>query len=106
MKKKVKFTESWAHLADPNATALEAKYKGILEAATKGVREEDHPKALAHARRRIADMKESDRYGQKPVGFTRDVRFKPGDEALLNADLADKLAESGLAMILDAKPAA
>lgn len=101
MKKKVKFMESWAHLADPDDKALDAKYKGILDACINGVREEDHPKALAYARRRIKDMKESDRYGQKPVGFPRDVRFKSGDEALLNADLAEKLADGGLVMIFD-----
>ena len=53
----------------------------------------------------IARQKLLDRYGKAGMGFARDFSFRPDQEALIPAELAEKWQESGICMILAAAAA-
>jgi hypothetical protein len=105
MKKRVKFLDSWAHLADPNVKALDAKYQLLRDQnAAKPENQQLKPSTINF---QIAEMKKADRYAEKPVGFGRDISFKAGDETELPEQLAYKLEEAGIVTSLaDQKKAA
>lgn len=98
MKQRVKFLDSWAHLGDPNKAALEAKYEELRTQNAK--RPENQRLKDSAIKSRIDEMKKMDRYDEKPVGFSRDVSFRMGDETELPASLALKLEAAGIVAIL------
>lgn len=99
MKKvKVKILEPIAGLADPKPTSvLDEKYKAKIAAMNKG-RRVAYSKEFTEEL--IAQMKASDRYGEKALGFPRDFAFKTGDEVIINAELAQKWEDCGICVIL------
>jgi hypothetical protein len=102
MKKRVKMLESIAGLADPKLKAdLEAKYQRIREAN----RQREKPFSDRTVENQIAELKKRDRYGEPPLGFPRDWSFKPGDEVLINAELAEKWEDLGLCVVIGDKKA-
>lgn len=97
MKKRVKFLDSIAVLADPKSkNDLDAKYARITE-ELKGRQKPPTPAAIKN---HIEEMKKADRYGETLYGFQRDMGFKPDQEALINADLAEKWEDAGICQIL------
>jgi hypothetical protein len=99
MKKvKVKILDSIAGLADPKPTAeLDKKYSDKI---TQMNRQRKNPFSAAFIEELVTDWKKSDRYGEQPLGFRRDWSFKPDQEAMISAELAEKWEEAGLCMIL------
>jgi hypothetical protein len=103
MKKKVKFLVSIAGLADPDIPKLDARYKRVREVMsgqrTMGGRRlpED---AIA---KQITEEKRRDRYDAPPIGFKQDWSFKPDQEAMIDAELAQKWEEAGYCVILQEK---
>jgi hypothetical protein len=103
MKKRVKMLESIAGLADPRPQAvLEEKYSKLR------IENKRREKPLSEftIESRIDDLKKRDRYGEVSLGFPRDWSFKPGDEPLINAELAEKWEEGGLCVAVEGKKAA
>jgi hypothetical protein len=104
MKKKVKFLQSIAGLADPDIPKLDLKYQRLRELMsgqrTMGGRRipED---AIA---KQIAEEKRRDRYDAQPIGFKQDWSFRPDQEATIEADLAQKWEEAGYCAIVQEKP--
>lgn len=99
-RKRVKFLDSIAGLADPNKQQLDQRYaklKVSLEAQKRSPRFIDDT---------IAEQKSKDRYAEAPIGFTKDWAFKTGDEALVPADLAEKWEQSGICVPVAEKRAA
>lgn len=103
-KRRVRILESIAGLADPKPKAdLDAKYER-MRIANKNL---DKPLSDKTMEIRVAEMKLRDRYGESANGFPRDWSFKPNDEPLINAELADKWEASGIcAAIAEKKSAA
>ena len=98
MKKKVKITESIAGMADPKPkSVLDQKYSEHT-AKLKAV---EKPPSIHTINQVIDDMKKRDRYGEPMLGFPRDWSFKPGDEVLIDADLADKWQEAGICQFVE-----
>jgi hypothetical protein len=101
MKKKVKFVTSISGLADPDREALDRQYAKMLEqakdAAVKANREfKPGPVMLA-----IAERKKADRYDDVQRGFKRDFSFRPGDEALIPAAIAEAWQEQEICLIVE-----
>jgi hypothetical protein len=101
MKVKVRILDSIAGLADPRPKdELDAKYATKIEKMNAG-REKPFSKHFTDTM--IGQMKSRDRYGEKPIGFPRDWSFKPGDEPMIDADLAVKWEDSGICMVITEK---
>lgn len=106
MKKlKVRILDSIAGLADPKPKAdLDAKYAAKRENMN---RSREKPFSEHFLNSVIEDMKKRDRYGEKPLGFPRDWSFKPGDEPLINEELARKWEDAGICVVIeDVRPKA
>jgi hypothetical protein len=94
MKTKVKILVSIAGLGDPEREALEKKYAAMrawLEA--KG-------RSETFIEREIAEAKRLDRYDAPPSGFPRDWSYKPGEEVMIDAELARKWEAAGICTIV------
>jgi hypothetical protein len=89
-KRKVKFTQSFAGLGDPNISELDAKY----EKRTQNMLARKIPQRVIDSQ--IKEWKRQDRYDSVPVGMPRDFSFKAGDEAEIPADLAEKWVQAGV----------
>jgi hypothetical protein len=103
MKIKVKMLDSIAGLADPKSTeTLDAKYKTMID----GMKARK-PKAVPDTvmEETIAQTKLRDRYGETPLGFPRDWSFRPGEEVLIDAELARKWEAAGICVLVEAKAA-
>lgn len=99
MKKRVKFLDSIAILADPKPTdVLEEKYRDMK---AKMLARKPRPASAATIEEAINTTKLRDRYGEPSHGFARDMSFKPDQEALINADLAVKWEAAGICVILE-----
>lgn len=107
-KKRVKFMESIAGLADPKpVSVLDEKYDKMRDQMRRPAQGREKGVSEYTINTVIAETKLRDRYGEKQVGFARDYSFKPGDEASIDAELADKWDALGLLTILgDVKKAA
>ena len=104
-KVKVKILDSIAGLADPKPqSVLDEKYRAKIEQMNKG---REKPFSKFFTDQVIGQMKQHDRYGEKPIGFVRDWSFKPGDEPMIEESLAKAWEDSGICTILrDEKKAA
>lgn len=98
MKKRVKITDSFAVLADPRPTReLDEKYAAIRAK----LMERDKPPSAATVNETIDTLKKRDRYGEPMLGFPRDRGFKPDQEVLISAELAEKWEAAGMCIILE-----
>ena len=102
MKARVKILDSIAGLADADTAKLDAKY-ALIERDLRG---RDKPPTEKAIKERIAELKIADRYAEAPLGFKKDWSFKPGEEVLIEADLAKKWAAAEICQLLDEKKAA
>lgn len=103
-KVKVKILDSIAGLKDPRSPSeLDEKYRQQIQRMNKG---RQKPFSEGFVEELVSDFKKHDRYGEKPLGFARDWSFKPGDEVMINADLAEKWQDAGICTILADEPAA
>jgi hypothetical protein len=97
-KVKVKMLESIAGLADPRPrNELDEKYRKKIEQMNRG---RQKPFSDEFTNNMLKDMKERDRYGEKPLGFPRDWSFKPGDEPMIEQSLAEKWEDGGVCLIV------
>lgn len=97
-KVRVKILEPIAVLADPKPKAdLEAKYKKFAD----GLREREKPPSESTIKALLNEKKLADRYAEVPLGFARDMAWKIGDEAFINAELAEKWQDGGICLIID-----
>ena len=97
LKKRVKITDSIAVLADPKPTAeLDAKYAKHREKLLA----REKPPSKATIDNEIAVLKKRDRYGEPVYGFKMDRGFKPDQEAVIDAALAEKWEASGACVII------
>jgi hypothetical protein len=90
MKTKVKILDSIAGLADPKPVELlDAKYQALRD----GLRARKPKPVPEHKiEETIAQTKLADRYSEPILGFARDWSFRPGEEVLIDATLAEKWA--------------
>lgn len=101
-KTRVKILTSIACLGDPKPVAeLDAEYAEVRAQLSAKTRK---PAPLSEAKidEIIARQKQLDRYGKAGTGFPRDISFRPDQEALIDAELAEKWQESGICIILAA----
>jgi hypothetical protein len=97
-KVKVKFLDSIACLADPKPRAvLDAKYDAIINE----LKNREKPPSSATIKNQIDEKKRADRYGEPMLGFTRDMAWKSGEEAFINAELAEKWQDCGTCLIIE-----
>jgi hypothetical protein len=97
LKKRVKIADSIAVLADPKPTAeLDAKYAKHRDALLA----RDKPPSKATIDQEIKNLKLRDRYGEPAYGFKTDRGFKPDQEILIDATLAEKWEAVGMCVIL------
>lgn len=102
MKKRVKFLDSVAGLADPRPKAeLDKKYQQLREKMETPPEGSDTgaPKRAIDAA--IADAKKRDRYDDPRWGFPRDYVFKSGDEVMIDAKLAEHWEADGRCTIIE-----
>ncbi len=100
-KVKVKFSEPIAVLGDPKPTAvLNEKYKKFAD----DLLAREKPPSASTIKYLIEQKKLADRYGEPMYGFARDMAWKAGDEAFINAELAEKWQDCGICMILEDAP--
>lgn len=96
-KRRVKILESISGLADPRSREdLDAKYKKLRES----MEMQEKPPAPQAIEAVIAETKKRDRYGEVPIGFSKDWAFQPGDEAVIEVGLADKWEAAGLCVAI------
>lgn len=98
MKKvRVRIIESIGGLADPKAPEqLQAKYDQMR----REMEAKEKPPSKATIDAVINSAKLRDRFGETPVGFSRDWAFKPGDEPAISEDLAAKWEECGICVLV------
>ena len=96
-KRKVKFTESFAGLGDPDIKQLDEKYAKI----TANMERQKIPPRTIEGQ--LKELKIQDRYNVKPIGMPRDYSFKAGDEVFVPADLAEKWTDAGLCIYVEDK---
>ncbi len=97
-KVKVRILQSIAGMGDPKPKEeLELKYEKKIAELNKGRRK---PFDDVTVRLLKEEWRLSDRAGEKPLGFSGDFSFKPGDEPMLLEDLAKKWEESGTCVII------
>jgi len=107
MKKRVKIQVSIAGSGDPSQTELERKYASLRRTL------EEHSRAarLMNKTGRTAEEIEStvaaerrkDAAIPRVSGFTAPFSFKPGEEIIIDAELADKWEAAGICSILPAE---
>jgi hypothetical protein len=94
MKTRVKILVSIAGVGDPDRAALEKKYAAMRTWFEAKRRSENF------IEREIDEAKRLDRYDAPPTGFARDWSYKPGEEALIDAELAKKWEAAGVCTIV------
>lgn len=101
MRKKVKILQSIAGLGDPSQAVLERKY-AQMTAELEGRKK---PPSAAAIEAVISAERKKDQQAVR-TGFLQDWSFKPDQEVMINAELAEKWEESGICLILGEKKAA
>lgn len=102
MKKKVKFLDAMAGLADPKPkAALDAKYAQIREKMETPPEGSDKGASKHTIDAAITEAKKRDRYGDPAWGFARDFSFKVGDEAVIDAKLAEHWEAAGYCTVIE-----
>jgi hypothetical protein len=94
MKTRVKILVSIAGVGDPDRETLEKKYQAMR------VWFEAKRRSENFIEREIAEAKRVDRYDAPPTGFARDWSYKPGEEAMIDAELAKKWEAAGICAIV------
>lgn len=102
---KVKILQSIAGMGDPRPKEeLDVKYARAIQQMNRGRRNKLSDEYITEL---LTGWKQTDRYGEKPLGFATDFAFKPGDEPMIQEDLARKWEDSGVCVIVrDEKKAA
>jgi len=95
MKKRVKILESIAGLGDPQPAQLERKYARIRQDLTERAIRNNREPSPTDIEAAVNAEKRKDALWVK-TGFNKDWSFKPGDEPLIDAALAEKWEEAGI----------
>lgn len=101
MKKKVKFLDSIAGLADPDREKLDKRYETMRAQAKAKAEEAGREFKPAGIEAQIKELKKSDRYDDVQRGFKKDFGYKPGEEAMIPAAVALAWEEAGICVILE-----
>lgn len=100
-KKRVKFLESIAGLADPDTKALDRKYEEVTSRAKAKAAEQNRELKAITITSQINAYKAADRYNDVKRGFQKDFSFRPGQEASIPESVALVWEEAGICNILD-----
>jgi len=96
---RVKFLDSMAGLRDPTPAILAAKY-AKLEEALRAEKNGKLPLYKDHEVRARVDAAKAADDAVIPAGFAKDWSFKPGEEASVNAAIAEHWEAAGQVTVL------